>query len=522
MRTFRGTKASGGLAVGTIETIDRGVVGLHRIVCDPFRERALYEAAIVLAKDELQRLMQHATGDEADILIFQIALLEDESFTNEIGDYIAAGAGSAAAVERAEQIFAGRLNNVDDAYIRERSVDVRDACRRVVDILDGRPRRRLKLDRPSILAADVFFPSDLFSIDRDMILGIVSDNDSETSHAAIMARSMGIPALCRLGQGVAALANGCRAVLDAERGTLTLDPTPHQMNEARRRMVQIAHDEAEPDPLRDLPCRTRDGTPFILLASIDGADPAQARAAVEAGATGIGMVRTEQLCQNAPTEDAQYEAYVECLNYAQGQPVTFRTDGEIPAGQQRDWEQFRTQMRALLRARTEGDLRILISRVRSMREWDVCLEEIDRCGQELRERGAACRAALPIGCLIEVPAAALVAEELVEHGASFFAIDLQELARFICGVTDRDAVRAGRIDTTAIVRMVRQVVETVRGCGVPVYLSNISGLDLDGMPTFLHGGIRGFCTEPAFLSELKGLLLDTELKREEDLQERAE
>ncbi len=109
-------------------------------MCDPFRERALYEAAIVLAKDELNRLQQHACGQDADILMFQIALLEDESFTNEIGDYIAAGAGSAAAVERAEQIFAGRLKNVDDDYIRERSVDVCDACRRVVDILDGRPQ----------------------------------------------------------------------------------------------------------------------------------------------------------------------------------------------------------------------------------------------------------------------------------------------------------------------------------------------------------------------------------------------
>ena len=91
--------------------------------------------------------------------MFQIALLEDESFTNEIGDYIAAGAGSAAAVERAEQIFAARLNNVDNDYIRQRSVDVRDACRRVVDILDGRPRQKLHLTRPSILAADLFFPA---------------------------------------------------------------------------------------------------------------------------------------------------------------------------------------------------------------------------------------------------------------------------------------------------------------------------------------------------------------------------
>ena len=174
MHTYTGVPASTGIVVGPVEQIDHGTTGLHRIVCDPFRERALYDVAVVLAKDELRRLSQRAKGPDADILLFQIALLEDESFTNEIGDYIAAGAGGAAAVERAEQIFAGRLKNVDDEYIRERSVDVCDVCRRVVDILDGRPRRRLHLKRPSILVADRFFPSDLFSLDRRMVLGLAS------------------------------------------------------------------------------------------------------------------------------------------------------------------------------------------------------------------------------------------------------------------------------------------------------------------------------------------------------------
>ena len=169
MHTYTGVPASTGIVVGPVEQIDHGTTGLHRIVCDPFRERALYDVAVVLAKDELRRLSQRAKGPDADILLFQIALLEDESFTNEIGDYIAAGAGGAAAVERAEQILAGRLKNVDDEYIRERSVDVCDVCRRVVDILDGRPRRRLHLKRPSILVADRFFPSDLFSLDRRMV-----------------------------------------------------------------------------------------------------------------------------------------------------------------------------------------------------------------------------------------------------------------------------------------------------------------------------------------------------------------
>ena len=107
MYQFRGITASGGVVVGPVAQIDHGTTGLHRIVCDPFRERALYDVAVVLAKDELRRLSQRAKGPDADILLFQIALLEDESFTNEIGDYIAAGAGGAAAVDALEKIMAG-------------------------------------------------------------------------------------------------------------------------------------------------------------------------------------------------------------------------------------------------------------------------------------------------------------------------------------------------------------------------------------------------------------------------------
>ena len=264
MQTFQGLAVSDGLTVGPVVRIDRGAAGLHRIVCDPFRERALYEAAIVLAKDELNRLQQHACGQDADILMFQIALLEDESFTNEIGDYIAAGAGSAAAVERAEQIFAGRLKNVDDDYIRERSVDVCDACRRVVDILDGRPSRRLHLTEPSILVAELFYPSDLFGQAPGMILGLASETDSETSHAAIMARSMGIPAVFQLGKGVAAAAAGCRAVVDAEHAQLIIDPTAAQLRQVKARRQELQNSNALPDPLAAAPCRTRDGTLAVV------------------------------------------------------------------------------------------------------------------------------------------------------------------------------------------------------------------------------------------------------------------
>lgn len=334
MHTYTGVPASTGIVVGPVEQIDHGTTGLHRIVCDPFRERALYDVAVVLAKDELRRLSQRAKGPDADILLFQIALLEDESFTNEIGDYIAAGAGGAAAVERAEQIFAGRLKNVDDEYIRERSVDVCDVCRRVVDILDGRPRRRLHLKRPSILVADRFFPSDLFSLDRRMVLGLASDQDSTVSHAAIMARSMGIPAVVQLGGGTAAMAVGHRAILDADNGTLIVEPDGAQIAQADCKIALSRLHGQKPDPVAALPCLTKDGTAFRLMptCNISDSDVPHTR-----GAAGIGLVRTETAILYDQSDEVQTIRLRELLKSAEGVPVLLRTcdtraDDDAPLG----------------------------------------------------------------------------------------------------------------------------------------------------------------------------------------------
>ena len=517
MRTFKGIKASAGLAVGPVEFIDRGTAGLHRIVCDPFRERALYEAAIVLAKDELQRLQQHAQGLEADILIFQIAMLEDESFTNEIGDYIAAGAGSAAAVERAEQIFAGRLSNVDDDYIRERSVDVRDACRRVVDILDGRPRRRLHLERPSIIAANVFFPSDLFSLERDMLLGLVSECDSATSHASILARSMGIPALCQMGEGMVLAASGHRALLNADAGTLTVDPTARQIGVANRKIIALAKSARRPDPLANVPNVTRDGTPFTLLCSARATDPQTLAAGYAAGAQNFGVVRTEDIVLQAMSESQQYTTYVECLHIAGEACVTMRTAYASPE-EDAAWEQDkraaqrrhsmrRTQFAALMRAGTQGHLRVLLPNICDIEDWDAAMQEVTQCRQALQKRGLSYQENLPFGCLIDLPGIALMAGELIDHGAQFLAVNVDDLTRTTCG----SPAHPGRVDAPAVLRLVQVVLGAAAARGVPVYLCGISEQDVELMPAYLRIGARDFCTERPYLTALKTALIETDL-----------
>lgn len=482
MHTYTGVPASTGIVVGPVEQIDHGTTGLHRIVCDPFRERALYDVAVVLAKDELRRLSQRAKGPDADILLFQIALLEDESFTNEIGDYIAAGAGGAAAVERAEQIFAGRLKNVDDEYIRERSVDVCDVCRRVVDILDGRPRRRLHLKRPSILVADRFFPSDLFSLDRRMVLGLASDQDSTVSHAAIMARSMGIPAVVQLGGGTAAMAVGHRAILDADNGTLIVEPDGAQIAQADCKIALSRLHGQKPDPVAALPCLTKDGTAFRLMptCNISDSDVPHTR-----GAAGIGLVRTETA-------------------------ILYDQSDEVQTTRLRGNRLFKPQIRALLRAATDGDLRVVFPMIKDVADWDRCVEEVNTCRDELLAEGRE-TGPMMLGCVVDMPSAAVMAGDMMEHGAQLMAVDIEDLTRYTLGLVQNPTAAVNQLTNPAVLRLVSGILEQAQEHGAQVYLCGITVAAVDAMPAYLKLGIRTFSAEPAVLLPLKKLLMEQEL-----------
>lgn len=523
MYTFTGVPASAGVVIGPVEQIDHGTAGLHRIVCDPFRERALYDVAVVLAKDELRRLSQRAKGPDADILLFQIALLEDESFTNEIGDYIAAGAGGAAAVERAEQIFAGRLSNVDDAYIRERSVDVCDVCRRIVDILDGRPRRRLHLKTPSILVADRFFPSDLLSVDRRMVLGLASNQDSTVSHAAIMARSMGIPAVVQLGDGVAELAVGHRAILDADPGdgdaTLVIEPDGAHMAQADCKIALSRLHGRKPDPVAALPCLTKDGTAFRLLTASnitgDAGEP------LPQGAAGVGLLRTESVLMDDIPEDRQLALLRERLEHSDGAMVAVRT-GDPNADDDAPWTAevrqrmqehrlYPPQVRAVLRAAPYGDLRVLLPMIAEVEDWDACMQEVYACRDALQKDGAEVPMP-PFGCIVDMPSAALLAGELIGHGAQLLAVDIEDLTRYTLGMVQDSSAAARRVSNPAVQLLVREVLQQAEAHGVLVYLCGITIATYDQMPTYLRLGIRNFSVEPAALLPLKRLLMAQDLR----------
>ena len=537
MQVYKGLKASPGLVTGPIYRIDHGGTGLGRVVEIPVREQALFEAAIILAKDELQQLEELSRGEEKDILMFQRIMLDDPGLNQEVKDYIAAGAGSAAAMERAATIFSRRIGSVGDEYISQRSTDVLDACRRVVDILDGRPRTPIRPSVPSILVGECIYPSDIISLGRGMILGIATAEGSVQSHSAIIARTMGIPALVHLGADFLNEGPIQQGVLDADNGYLVADPDEETLAEAQNRMVSAEMLKKRLEVLADKPCITKDGTEIGLWANCS--TPEDIELAVKNGAVGVGLLRSEFMIVDGriPSEEQQYYFYVSCLQAAEHRTVTVRTfdigaDKSVqgitetsanPVLGLRGIRQcfvlpqmLLDQLCALLRAGAKGNLRVMFPMICSQRDWDMAVKAVEQAKQMLRERNVPFNENLEFGSMVEVPSAALLAEEILQHGCKFFSIGTNDLTQYTYAADRLDGrfTQAFTGPSDAVHKLIDLVVAAGEKYKVPVCICGIAAEDPGRAVRYARQGVKNLSMTPVSLLQVKARLLEEDLKSE--------
>ncbi len=498
---FAGIPASPGIVVGPVHLLRWEVPDVpHRIVADDHvdEELARLHAAFARARERLQlvraRAERHAGPEEAAIFDVQLSILQDVSLVEHVEALVRQNLGAEKAFDLAMLEWRQNFARHPHAMLRERVGDLVDVHIRVLSILldlgDHDP-----VDVPkgacAILVTHDLTPSLTVQLDREAIAAIATDAGTNTSHIAILARSLGLPAVVGLRDATARLRGGEHAVLDGGAGTLTIAPNAQEVEEFRSRALLEAQEAAELRQLAELESVTRDGHRVTLRANVDL--PEEAELAATSGAEGVGLMRTEFLVvgrATMPDEDEQYRAYARVVDAFGGRPVIIRTydvgGDKLPVGgfpaeanPFLGWrairmcldepELFRTQLRALMRAALHGDVRIMLPLIVTLDEVRQARALMSQAADELRARGVAYRESIPLGMMVETPAAALAADSF-RGAVDFFSIGTNDLVQYTLAVDRGNAQLAPRFTPLhpAVLRLIAHVVRVGRELGIDV------------------------------------------------------
>lgn len=486
---------------------------------DPADEAARLEAALDAARKELAALERRTAAmagkQEAEIFVMHRLLLDDATIAGAARQRIAErrepaeAAWYAVASEAAES-----FRQLPEGYMRERAADIVDVGARVLRLLTGAPPSGPRLERSSVLLATDLGPSDMAHLDPARVLGIVTAQGGATSHAAILARSMGIPAVVGAGALVAGVAEGATVGMDGATGEIWVDPAPAVLADiASRRAAWLAAREAALAGAAR-PAVTVDGRHLHVHANIG--TPADAAPALQNGAEGVGLFRTEFLFLDraaAPDEEEQRAAYVAAAAAMPGLPVVVRTLdiggdkpvpylGDFAAGEDNPFlglrgirfclarrELFLTQLRALLRAAAEHPLRIMFPMVAHPGELAAAKAMLEEARDALTAQGLP-HGPVEVGIMVEVPAAVALADQLARESA-FFSIGTNDLAQYVMAADRGNAAVAELSDALhpAVLRMVRDTVAAGNAAGIPVAMCGELAGSAEAIPLLVGLGL---------------------------------
>ncbi|WP_278253157.1 phosphoenolpyruvate--protein phosphotransferase [Bordetella petrii] len=429
------------------------------------------------------------------------------------------------------QILGEQFDAMEDEYLRERGADVRQVIERVLQVLSGSTAMlpdagTLDGDDPLVVVAHDISPADMLRLRGGRFAAFVTDLGGPTSHTAIVARSMGVPAVVALGNVRELVRDGDTLVVDGAAGVVLVNPGPVMLQEYRDRQVAYLAERAELALLRDERAVTLDGIDIVLNANIELPD--EAAAALAAGAQGIGLFRSEFLFmgrQSLPDEEEQYQAYAAVVRVMGGRPVTIRTldigadktlDDEAtvatnPALGQRAIryclarpEMFATQLRAILRASAHGHVRLLLPMVTHMHEVTAALAAIESARRELDAGGHAYAERLEVGAMVEVPAIAIAIEPFAQ-ALDFLSIGTNDLIQYTLAIDRGDHDVAGLYDPLhpAVLRLVANTINAGARVGKPVAVCGEMAGDARLTRLLLGLGLTEFSMHPQQLLDVK-------------------
>ena len=546
METLQGKGVFGGIAIGEIAFYKRAEGQVQRKRVEDIKSEILrFETAKEKAIDQLGELYEKAVQEvgEGNAMIFQVhqMMLDDldyvEAITNLIttqqvnGEYAVAVTG-----DNFSQMFA----SMEDEYMRARAADVKDISERVIAILSGNENSGLVTDKPVILAADDLAPSETVQLEKDKVLSFITRGGSTNSHTAILARTMNIPAVIGVGDGLSEEYEGKLGIVDGAEGVIYIDPDEETLTKYKEKQKEYQDRLALLQQLKGEENITLDGQKIKVYANIGNASDIGAVMQNDAG--GIGLFRSEFLyleSDHFPTEEEQFKVYRYAAETMAGKMVVIRTL-DIGADKQIDYfhlpkeenpalgyrairicltqhDIFQTQLRALFRASAFGNIAIMFPMIVAVEEVLEIKEIVEKVKAELDEAGIPYNKKTQLGIMIETPAAAIISDDLAKE-VDFFSVGTNDLTQYTTAV-DRQNANVDKFyypHHKALLRLIKMAADNAHKNGIWIGICGELGADTELTEIFLSMGIDELSVSPACILPLRKKIREIDVSKVKD------
>jgi len=536
----KGIAASKGYAIGNVvlkvkeeETI------VERKIDNLDSEKERLQKALTTSRDQLERIKDKAEAemgaDKAAVFESHMMLLDDPEFVGAIESGVEANMINAEKVLKdVVDMYVSIFDSMEDEYMKERAADVKDVGNRILNNLLGKSMNDIgELKNNTVIVAHDLTPSDTAELDKSKVIAFLTNIGGRTSHSAIMARTLEIPAIVGMGDITDTVNNGDFIIVDGIEGIVIINPTEEQINEYNLRKVKFEAEKEELKKLANVETKTKAGRRIEVVGNIG--KPEDVHKVLENGGEGVGLFRTEFLYmdrETMPTEEEQFEAYKYAAEKLDGKPLVIRTldiggDKKLPYLPMPEEmnpflgyrairlcldqvDLFKIQLRALLRASAFGNLKIMFPMISSVQEFLEAKKILAECMEELKTQGKAFNENLETGIMIEIPSAAVMADELAKH-VDFFSIGTNDLIQYTLAADRMNEKVSYLYDPMhpAVLRLIKMTIDAAHKEGKWCGMCGEMAGDETAVPTLLEYGLDEFSMSASSILRAKQIIINS-------------
>ena len=548
---LKGIATSSGIAIGKVYKLEQPTIVISEEKRDTDAELKVFEDALTKTISDIEQIKERASAtlapEELAIFDAHLMMVQDPEYKDQIVNMIKDGSNADQATKTVSDMMVGMFESMDDAYFKERAADIKDVSFRLLcNILGLTIPDLTAIDEEVVIVAEEMTPSDTAQLNKKYSLGFVTEIGGKTSHAAIMAVALGLPAVVGCTGIMSSCKHGAKIILDAKEGDVIINPTDEQLKEYEEKRVRFLEEKAALQVLLDKPSITVDGHQVELVANIGS--PKDMDNVIANGAEGVGLYRTEFLymesTEDFPSEEDQFKAYKVVLERAEGKRVVVRTldiggDKKLPYFEfepemnpflgyrairlcldRKDI--FKTQVRALLRASVYGKLAIMFPMIATIDEFKTAKQFVLDTKEELKAEGVAVSDSIEIGMMVEIPASAVLADEFAKY-ADFFSIGTNDLIQYSMAA-DRMSEKVAYLYqplNPSILRLIKMTIDGAHPQGRWCGMCGEMGGDPMAAPVLLGLGLDEFSMSASKILPTRKIITSLNKKEMEELANKA-